>query len=359
MDKENTPGKVGHFGGSQAVAPVDRVRRRLGGALGILGGATLAGIPLHGRAADWRPDQNIQFVIPAGPAGALDQAGRAMSQYCDEIGTLPAGKAFLVINKPGANGKIAFDMLKQHPGDPNILSLNTNGYIVSYLTGNLDILPHREFVTIAVLQEEFLALAVRADSPIKDIRSVVAEMRRDPGGLRIGVATSIGNHIHVGTAKALKTAGVDISKLLVVPFKSSSDSIIALMGGHIELVAATTPNVITMLQAGKIRLLAVSSDKRLGGSLSEVPTWREGGVDSTFSSALGIIAPKGISAQQISYWEEICQQMVNSAVWKRIAERNQSRPIFIPHAKAADFYEAEYQSMRGIVNELGLLKRGS
>jgi putative tricarboxylic transport membrane protein len=121
-------------------------------------------------------------------------------------------------------------------------------------------------------------------------------------------------------------------------------------------VAATTPNVITMLEGGRIRLLAVSSDTRLGGSFSGVPTWRESGVDSTFSSALGIVAPKGIVPRHVSYWEEVCQQMVNSYEWKRMMERNQSRPIFIPHAKSAAFYDAEYQAMRGIVSELGLLK---
>jgi putative tricarboxylic transport membrane protein len=340
-------------------AAVDRSRRRFGAALGAVGAATLGGWWSLAQAAPWRPERNVEFVVPAGPGGALDQVGRAVKQYYDESGTGPAGKAFLVTNKPGANGKIAFDTLKQHSGDPHFLSVNTHGYIASYLTSNLDTLPHRDLVTIAVLQDEFLVLGVRADSPIKNVQGLLAEMRRDPASQRIGVATSIGNHIHVGTAKALKAGGVDITKLVVAPFKSSSDSIVALVGGHIELVASTTPNVIAMLQAGKIRLLAVRSDKRLGGTFAGVPTWRESGIDGSFSSALGIVAPKGITAEQIAYWEGLCRQMVRGAERTTLVERNQSRSNFIPHAEAAAYYEREYQGMRGIVSELGLLKSTS
>jgi len=335
---------------------VDRGRRRFGVVVGAgLAGAmgSLSGLAV---AAPWKPVQNVEFVVPAGAGGALDQVGRAMKQFCDESSISPAGRAFLVTNKPGANGKIAFETLKQHPGDGHFLSVNTHGYIASYLTGNLDVLPHRDFTSIAVLQDEFLTLAVRADSPIKDLQGLLREMRRDPASHRIGVATSIGNHSHVGTAKALKAAGVDITKLVVAPFRSSSDSLIALAGGHLELVASTTPNVIAMMQSGRIRLLAVSSEKRLGGAFADVPTWREGGVDSSFSSALGIIAPKGIRPEEVVYWEDACRRMVESREWKALVERNQSRSHFMEHEQAAAYYEEEYRSMRGIVAELGLLQ---
>ncbi|MBN9425905.1 MAG: tripartite tricarboxylate transporter substrate binding protein [Burkholderiales bacterium] len=303
--------------------------------------------------AAWKPSQVVEFVVPAGPAGALDQVGRTMKQYVDENRLLP--KAMVVANKPGGNGKIAFDQLKQRNGDPNVLSVNTHGYIASYLTGNLDVLPHRAFTSIAVLQDEFLVLAVRTESPLRTLGDAIEALRRNPQSLSIAVATSIGNHIHVGTAKVLKVAGVDIRNLVVAPFKSSAESMVALMGGHIDLVAATTPNVITPLQSGKIRLLTVSADKRLGGVFANVPTWREAGVDSDFSSALGIIAPAGISAEQIEFWEGTCRNMAQSALWKELAERNQSRPRFVGAAEATRFYEQETIAMRGIVKELGLL----
>jgi putative tricarboxylic transport membrane protein len=324
----------------------------------ILGVISLLGFSMarQSLAAPWSPEQTTQFIVAAGPGGALDGVARSTKQFIDQKGD--AKSPVLVLNKPGANGKIAFDILKQNQGNPYYLSINTHGYISSYLIGSLDILPNRDLTTVAVLQDEYLTLAVRADSPIKDIGDVVTALKKDPTSLRIAVATSIGNHIHIGTAKALKAAGVDIRKLVVVPFRSSSDSIVALIGGQLELVASTTPNVISMLRAGKIRLLAVSSNKRLGGDFVNVPTWRESGIDSVFSSALGILAPKNISQEQILYWENIFEQMVLSKQWERLMELNQSRSNFMRHKEATAYYDQEYNSVRSIVSELGLLAPG-
>lgn len=332
--------------------PRNRRRDLVVGAIGMLG----LSLARQSVAAPWTPEQTTQFIVAAGPGGALDAVARATKQFIDQKGD--SKSPVLVVNKPGGNGKIAFDILKQNQGNPHYLSISTHGYISSYLIGSLDTLPNRDFTTIAVLQDEYLTLAVRADSPLKDIGDVVAALKKDPTSLRIAVATSIGNHIHVGTAKALKAAGVDISKLVVVPFRSSSDSIVSLIGGQLELVASTTPNVISMLRAGRIRLLAVSSDKRLGGDFAHVPTWREAGVDSVFSSALGILAPKGISLEQILYWENIVEQMVKSKQWERLMDVNQSRSHFMRHAEATAYYDQEYISVRSVVSDLGLLAPG-
>ena len=323
----------------------------LGGSMGAMSGV------VHASGA-WRPERSVDFVVGAGASGALDQVGRAAKQFYDQSGTASANAPMLVSNKPGGNGKIAFEVLRQKPGDPHFLAINTHGYIASYLTGSLDILPHRDLTPIVVLQEESHVLAVRADSPYKDLQSVVQALRKDPTSLRIAVATSIGNHIHIGVAKGLKAAGVDVSKLVVAPFRSSGDSMVALIGGQLELVAATTPNAIASLNAGRIRLLAVNSKERLGGIFASVPTWREAGVDTSFNSSLGLVGSKGITAEQIAFWEEMCKQMVVSPDWLRLQETNQSRSMFIPHSQTAAYYEREYLSMRETVRDIGLLKKG-
>jgi len=336
---------------------IDQGRRRAAAMLGAGMGGILCGLAAGPVWGAWKPDMNVDFVVPAGPGGALDQTGRAMKQFYDETAG-PGAKSFLVTNKPGANGKIAFEVLLQKRGDPHFLSINSHGYISSYLTGNLDILPHRDLTPIAVIQDEFAVAAVRAESPVKSAADLAERLRKDPGSQRIGVATSIGNHIHIGTAKALGAAGVDVRKLVVAPFKSSAESMVSLVGGHLDVVAATTPNVIALKKAGKIRVLAVSAGERLGGLFADVPTWKEQGIDSTFSSSMGIVAPKGISEEQVRFWEDLCRRMSRSAMWVQLAETNQSRPNFMGHRDAARFYEEEYQSMREIVARLGLLEAG-
>lgn len=103
---------------------------------------------------------------------------------------------------------------------------------------------------------------------------------------------------------------------------------------------------------------AVVATWRWSGVFTGIPTWRESGVDSVFSSSLGIVAPKGITADQIAYWENLIRQMTQSEEWKNLMERNQSRSNFLGHADATRFYDQEYQSMRTTVMELGLLGAG-
>jgi len=318
--------------------------------------ALLAALLLsHAAQAQWAPTKPVEFIVAAGPGGALDQVARVAKQFFEEHKVL-GDRPFIVVNRPGGAGKVAFDVLASRPGDPHVLSLNTHGYLTSFIGGSLDVLPHRDFTSIAVLLDETVAVAVRADSPLASGQDLVAALKKDPASQRIAVATSVGNHIHVGVAKPLQAAGIDISRLTVVPFKSSADSLVALLGGHLEVVASTTPNIVSHYQAGRIRLLAVSSGERLGGTLANVPTWREQGVDSEFRSSLGIVAPKGLTQAQVEFWEGAFRRLTASEEWKKALARTQSQPHFLGAADAQKFYEAEYASMRPMIESMKLGK---
>lgn len=305
-------------------------------------------------AQTWQPTKPVEIVVPAGPSGALDQAARMLKQILDERKL--AGQTVLISNKSGGGGKIAFNTLAQREGDAHVLSINTHGYLSNHIAGSLDVLPHRDFTPIAVLLDESIVVAVRADSPVKSVRDLVAQLKALPESMPIGVATTVGNHIHIGIAKPLKAAGVDVSRLTVAAFRSSGDSMVALLGGHIDIAAATTPNAVTLYKAGKIRLLAVSSPERLGGALSEVPTWREAGVESVFQSALGLLLPRGVSPAQIAWWEQTLRSVTATEEWMRHLEHNQSRAHFLGNAEAARFYESEYNAMRALVADMKLTK---
>lgn len=305
-------------------------------------------------ARPWQPTRQVEIIVPAGPAGALDQAARVVKHLLGEKKLL--AQPVIISNRPGGGGKIAFNVLAQREGDPHVLSINTHGYLSNHIAGTLDLLPHRDFTPVAVLLDESVVVAVRADSPVKTARDLVALLKRNPGSMPIGVATAVGNHIHVGIALPLKAAGVEVGKLTVVAFRSSGDSMVALLGGHIDIVAATTPNAMTLYRAGKIRLLAVSSAERLGGALTEVPTWRDAGVDAVFQSALGLLLPKGVGTAQVAYWEQTLRVLTETEEWKKHLEQNQSKAHFLGHADAARFYESEYAAMRAIVVDIGAAK---
>lgn len=311
-------------------------------------------LPLQALAQDWKPERNVDYVVTSGPGAALDTAARELKHIADRLQLLPT--AMLISNRPGGNGMIALGALQAKPGDGQVLVTTTNSLINNQLLGQAT-LGYADFTPLAILFDEFITVAVRADSPIKTGRDLVQALKKNPSSLTIGIATSIGNHIHVAIAKPLKAAGVDISKLTVVPYKSSTETMTSLLGGHLDVVSASAVNVTTLLKSGKIRVIAVASADRLGGDLSEVPTWREQGVDAVYTSSQGILGAKGLTPAQIRFWEGLLRRVNETPEWNAFLAKNYWKPRFMGHAEAQKFFDSEAEVAQSLLGDLGLLKK--
>lgn len=316
----------------------------------------VATLPLAGtaRAQDWKPERNVEYIVPAGPGAALDTAARQIKELVDRHQMLPV--PMIVANKPGGAGMVAMGGLQARPGDAHMLVTLTHSSINNRLVGEVS-LGYEDFTPLAILFDEFITVVVRADSPIKTGRDLVEALKKNPQALSIGVATSIGNHIHTAIAKPLKTAGVDIGRLTVVPFKSSAESMNNLLGGHLDVVSASAVNVVSLMKAGKIRVIAVAAAERLGGDLAGVPTWREQGVDAVYSSSQGLLGAKGLSPAQIRHWEGVLRRVTDLPEWQAFLAKNHWKPRFLGHAEATRFLDAEAAIARSLLGDLGLLKR--
>lgn len=318
-------------------------------------GAGLAALVwLPALAQDWKPDRPVEYVVPAGPGAALDTAARQIKELADRQQMLPT--PMIVTNKPGGAGMVAMGGLQAKPGDAHMLVTLTHSSINNKLVGEVA-LGYEDFTPLVILFDEFITVAVRADSPIKNGRDLVDALKKNPAALSIGVATSIGNHIHAAIAKPLKVAGVDISKLTVVPFKSSAESMNNLLGGHLDVVSASAVNVVSLMKAGKIRVIAVASSERLGGDLAGVPTWREQGVDAVYASSQGLLGAKGLNAAQVAYWEGVLKRITDTPDWQAFLARNHWKPRFMGAADARRYLDVESAAARQLLGELGLLKR--
>jgi len=317
----------------------------------------LAALPWSGavRAEAWKPTHPVDFGVGAGPGGALDQVARTLKNITDQQNTIP--NSIIVNNRPAGGGVVALSLLKQHPGDAHYLASWSQQWLTNYVIGDWKESPTAEYTTLAILFSEYVGLAVRTDSPLKSANDLVQKLRASPDSVSIAVATALGNHIHIGAAKPLLAAGVEISKLTVVPFKSSADSMTALLGGHVDVVAATTANLVGQLDAGKIRLLAISSPRRLGGAFAQAPTWKEQGVDAEFASMQGIMAPKGLTTAQHEYWTDTLTRATGTPEWAAFCQRNQWTPRLITGPEAQRFAESQLVEMRAILRQLNLAKQ--
>jgi len=316
--------------------------------------AAVALSPEAGLAQGWKPERTVEIISGTAAGGAVDKANRTVQKIWHErrIVDVP----LVVVNKPGGGNTVAWHYINQHPGDGHYLSIAPYTLLTNKIVGSSP-MTWSDFTPIALLFNEYLTVSVRADSPIKTGADLVERLRKDPGSLSIAVASTLGNHIHVSIAKALKTAGVDIRRLKVVAFKSSGESVTNLLGGHIDVVSSTTPNVVGQLQGGKIRVIAVSSAQRLTGPFAAIPTWREQGVDGTFSASQGAIGPRGLTPAQVAFWESAFQRLAQADDWKQELAASFWDPNFLGSREAGKYYAAQAAELRELLTDLGLAKQ--
>ena len=301
----------------------------------------------------WKPERNVEIISGTAAGGAVDRANRAVQRIWQERKIVEVSTT--VMNKPGGGNTIAWNYINQHAGDGHYVSIAPFTLLTNKLVGTSP-LTWNDFTPISLLFNEYMTVAVRADSPIKTGADLAERLKKDPASLSIAVASTLGNHIHIGIAKAMKSAGVDIRKMKVIAFKSSGESMTNLLGGHIDVVSSTTPNVVAQLQAGKIRVIAISSAERMAGALAAVPTWKEQGIDGTFSASQGAIGPKGLSAAQVAFWEGAFQKLSQSEEWKKELAASYWDGNYLPAKETAKFYETQATELRTILTEIGLIK---
>jgi putative tricarboxylic transport membrane protein len=306
------------------------------------------------RAQAWKPSRTIEYVVPSGPGAALDAAARQLAMLLERMKLVQ--EPIVVANRSGGAGTIAIQTLMQHKGDAHWIATFTTGMINARAIGDVTS-TYLDTTPIAVILEESIVVAVRDDSPIKTVKDFIDKLRKEPDGLSIGIATSVGNHIHVGVAQPLQTAGVDVSRLRMVPFRSSADSMTALLGGHLDVVTASTPNVIAQMQAGKIRVLAVASAERLPGVLASVPTWTESGVPVVYSSVQGVLAPKDLTPEQVRFWEDAIRRATATEEWQQFVARQNWRPMFLDSRQMKEYMDKEYVATKKLLDDLKLTKQ--
>lgn len=244
-------------------------------------------------AADWKPVNPVEIVIPNAPGGGNDAVGRLLQRIWQERKlTATAG---IAVNKPGGGGSVALNYLNQKPNDPHAMAVVSITQQLNYITGSSP-LRHRDFTPLTVMIGDFIGFAVRADSPIVTGRDLIERLRKDPSSLSAGV-TAIGGNNHVAYVLAARAAGADTRKLRTPVFQSSGESLTALLGGHIDLHLGSVGPLTKHLEAGRVRIVALTSDRRLTGPFAAIPTWKEQGIAGTFNTWRGLWAPKGLSAE--------------------------------------------------------------
>ena len=301
-------------------------------------------------AQAWKPEKAVEVVVSSAPGDSNDRVARIIQKIVQEQKLVATPVA--VLNKPGGNQTISRAYINQNPGDAHYLEIGNPTLIANQVVGRQ---LYTDFTPIALMINEFAAVTVRTDSPFKNAQDPIAQLRKDPGSVAIGVS-NLGGTNHLTLSLLAKAGGVDIKRLRVVVFKTNAEGLTALLGGHIHLVVSAVATAIGQMRDGKAKIISVSSPQRLGGDLAQVPTLREQGYDVSLSNWRAIIGPKGLTAAQIGYWEGVMGKVVATAESKTTLEQQFWDGNFLRSSEFAKYMDNEYAQTRPVMLELGLSK---
>ncbi len=304
-------------------------------------------------AQSWTPSKNVEIVVGSAPGGSNDRTGRSVERLLNDLKLVPT--SLTVVNKPGGGGNIMFSYVNGHAGDAHYLMVGTTAMLTNHIVGSGK-LSHADFTPIASLFNDYVVFAVNSNSPSKTGKDLVERLKKDPQSIPLGFATSLGSHNHIAAGLLMKAFGGSARDLKAVAFKGAAEGITALMGGHLELVTTAAGNVAPHVQSGRLRVVAVSADKRLPGAFASVPTWKEQGVNLVYGGWRSIMGPKGLTAPQVAYWEGALRKASQSAEWKTELERNYWSDDFVTSVQFRKDLEKDYTDMKAVLVELGLAR---
>jgi putative tricarboxylic transport membrane protein len=305
-------------------------------------------------AQAWSPQRNIEIVVGSAPGGSNDKTARTVERIL--VSTKLVNAPMTVVNRPGGGSSIAFTYVSQRPGDPHTLLVGTTALLTNHITGRSKI-RHTDFTPIASLFNDYVVFAVNADSKIRDGKDLIARLKSDPQSIAIGFATALGSHNHIAAGLLMKSVGGNVRDLKTVAYKGSSEAITNLLGGHIDLVTTAGGNAAGHVEAGRMRVVGVAAPRRFGGALAQVPTWKELGVDLVYGGFRGIVAPKGLTPEQVAFWENALRQASETAEWQEDLRKNYWSNDFLTSKDFAKDLEDTYAAMKSVLVDLGLARQ--
>ncbi len=294
------------------------------------------------------PMKPIRVIVPYAPGGATDIMGRVVAQRLGEI----LGQQVLVDNRPGANTGIGAEAVAKAPADGYTLMFTNDATFVlnPALFATLPYNMARDFVPVATVAYLNLALVVAANLPVNNFAELVAWTRSKSGTISYG-SYGVGSQAHLMGEMYKKLYATD---MVHVPYKGSAPAVADVIGGQVVFTFPAIPTVQGFIKSGRVKVLAISGDKR-SPLLPEVPTFIEvGAKDMDIGAWYGFFAPAGTPREVVARLNAAVATMLTNQefVDKQLAPQGML-PMNLSTEQVASLMKSESERMTRIVRLSG------
>lgn len=301
----------------------------------------------------WKPERSIELIVGSSAGTGTDRTARLIQKIWQEQKAMSVPVA--VLNKPGAGGAVAWAYMAPKAGDAHFLQVTSYNLVTNHITGR-STQTYTDFTPISLLISEYIGFAVKADSPYKTLAEVAKALRENPDAVTFGTSSAAGGANHIATGLFAKAAGADLKRLKVVIYNGGGEALAATLGGHVTVWVNSASSIAAPYAAGSIRPLGIASPQRLPGALAKLPTTKEAGFPIVADNWRLLIAPKGLSAAQVAYWDSTFRTLTQSREWNDDLAAAQMSNSYRNSAETTKYIAEEYNDIRDILTELGLAK---
>jgi tripartite-type tricarboxylate transporter receptor subunit TctC len=298
------------------------------------------------------PTKTIQLIVPFPPGGSTDLTGRVVATYLSK----KWGQTISVVNKPGAGGTtgVMFALRSKNDGYTMLMHVISAGTLNPAIESKL---PYKwdEPTLIARTNISPLVFFVKGDSPWMNLKEVIEEVKKDPLKFKYGTS-GLGGPSTFSIAQLLEAAEIDPTKVIRVVLQGGAPTVTAVAGGHVDFASQNLSEVISMIQAKKIKGLAITTPQR-AKQLPDVPTSKEAGYGAyRLVGWNGIAGPASLPDQVIKKWDQGIREIMNNPAFIEDMERIGAPPAHLGPKDFKAALEEEYKSALKFADKLGLRK---
>ncbi len=298
------------------------------------------------------PSKPVELVAPYGPGGASDLASRTLASVAPQY----LGQPVLVVNRTGGGGIVGSNFVhNSRPDGYTLLTARVGAEAVGPALNKTIPYKYDDFTMLGLLELNPYVFVVKADSPYKTFGDLVKALKAHPGKLSYSTSGP-GTILNMGPQMLFDSLGLKPNAATMVPYKGGGGAATALLGGHVDFLGVNLATVLSNVQAGKLRALAVTTPARYEG-LPNVPTVKELGYPK-LESIIGwsaLYGPPGMPKEAVQKWTAALQKIAQDKTWVGLEKKLGSVPYIKSPEETAKFVDNQYQTYHRLAKKIGLI----
>lgn len=294
------------------------------------------------------PSKPITFIVSWAAGGGTDRTARMLAALLENM----TGWKTVVENKVGGGGTVGHLAMAAAPPDGHTVGIITFELSTFEWMGLANV-SYKNFKPVLLYNKDPAAVIVRADAPWRDILELTKYIKENPGKLKAS-GTAKGGVWDIGRIGWLKAAGVNPDALPWVPSTGAAPCLQELVAGGIDICTCSLPEAGPLIEAGKVKALAVMSDER-NPAFPDVPTLKEKGINWSFGTWRGVAVPKDTPDYIVKTLHDALKKVIDSPQWKEFMQKNGFGMAYLPPEEFAKFLENDYKVVGELLKAAGYI----